>query len=82
MSSPTIGRILRGPTGLGTAGLQLRPQVPAPEAPTAAGAENRVVETVALEAVVARTATLGAAVPDVQRSSLPVPSLPVPSLPA
>nr|WP_244915984.1 family 2 encapsulin nanocompartment cargo protein terpene cyclase [Kitasatospora aureofaciens] len=82
MSSPTIGRILRGPTGLGTAGLQLRPQVPGPEAPTAAGAENRVVETVALEAVVARTATLGAAVPDVQRSSLPVPSLPVPSLPA
>ncbi|MFI9318415.1 family 2 encapsulin nanocompartment cargo protein terpene cyclase [Kitasatospora aureofaciens] len=97
MSSPTIGRILRGPTGLGTAGLQLRPQVPvpetagpavgapevpAPEAPAAAGAENTLVETVAPEAVVARTATLGATVPDVQRSSLPVPSLPVPSLPA
>ncbi|WP_435823871.1 family 2 encapsulin nanocompartment cargo protein terpene cyclase [Kitasatospora aureofaciens] len=97
MSSPTTGRILRGPTGLGTAGLQLRPQVPAPEtagpavrapevpaaeAPTVAGAENTVVETMALEAVAAGTATLGAAVPDVQRPALPVPSLPVPSLPA
>ncbi|WBP84950.1 family 2 encapsulin nanocompartment cargo protein terpene cyclase [Kitasatospora cathayae] len=33
MSSPAIERILRGPTGLGTAGLQLRPQIPAPETP-------------------------------------------------
>nr|WP_234322565.1 family 2 encapsulin nanocompartment cargo protein terpene cyclase [Streptomyces sp. NRRL S-350] len=32
MSSPAVERLLGGPTGLGTAGLQLRPQAPVPEA--------------------------------------------------
>ncbi|MFB7129717.1 family 2 encapsulin nanocompartment cargo protein terpene cyclase [Kitasatospora sp. NPDC056273] len=32
MSSPAIERILRGPSGLGTSGLQFRPQAPADEA--------------------------------------------------
>lgn len=47
MSSPAIDRILRGPTGLGTSGLQLRPPTSAPEVPAA---EVPVVEASAVDA--------------------------------
>ncbi|MER7674387.1 family 2 encapsulin nanocompartment cargo protein terpene cyclase [Kitasatospora sp. NPDC096128] len=52
MSSPAIDRILRGPTGLGTSGLQLRPPTSAPEiaAPEVPAAEVAVVEASAADA--------------------------------
>ncbi|MFJ6617789.1 family 2 encapsulin nanocompartment cargo protein terpene cyclase [Kitasatospora sp. NPDC091335] len=64
MSSPAIERILRGPSGLGTSGLQFRPQVPASEAVTPEVATPEVV-------------TPGVAAPEVSAAEIPVPEAPV-----
>ncbi|MEU3566586.1 family 2 encapsulin nanocompartment cargo protein terpene cyclase [Kitasatospora sp. NPDC006786] len=72
MSTPAIDRILRGPSGLGTSGLQFRPQVSAPEveAPEAPASEVPVPE-VPEAATEVTAATPGFRLPPVH--VLPVP---------
>ncbi|MGA5820384.1 family 2 encapsulin nanocompartment cargo protein terpene cyclase [Kitasatospora sp. NPDC094028] len=87
MSSPAIERILSGPSGLGTSGLQLRPQVPAPEvpAPEVPPAEAPAAEALVSEAVIPDVqAPAAPAAPEVQAPpvlGLRVPGLSGPGLP-
>ncbi|MEV7601907.1 family 2 encapsulin nanocompartment cargo protein terpene cyclase [Kitasatospora sp. NPDC089797] len=77
MSSPAIDRILRGPTGLGTSGLQLRPQVPAPEAaaPTVTAPEVVVPDTAGAPALPA-PGSVAPAVPAVEVPAAPAVDAP------
>ncbi|MGW1176496.1 family 2 encapsulin nanocompartment cargo protein terpene cyclase [Kitasatospora sp. NPDC002543] len=73
MSSPAIERILRGPSGLGTSGLQFRPQVPAPEAEAPSA---RVSEAGVPAAEVPAVSAAETAVPDAPVVEVPAPEAP------
>ncbi|MFI8454743.1 family 2 encapsulin nanocompartment cargo protein terpene cyclase [Kitasatospora sp. NPDC085464] len=79
MSSPAIERILRGPTGLGTAGLQLRPQAPAAEVPAA---EAPTVEAPAVAVPAAEAPAVEAPAIAVPTAGAPVATVTVPEVPA
>ncbi|MFD9690660.1 family 2 encapsulin nanocompartment cargo protein terpene cyclase [Kitasatospora sp. NPDC059088] len=78
MSSPAIDRILRGPTGLGTAGLQLRPPTPVAEAGTseAVAPEAAVSELADPELPVAQTPAVDVAVVDASVVEVAVGAVP------
>lgn len=78
MSSPAIERILGGPTGLGTSGLQLRPQAPAPQAP----APQAAVPEVAAPAVTVPEVVVPEAAPAVPAPEAVAPAAPAVEAPA
>ncbi|GAB7183984.1 family 2 encapsulin nanocompartment cargo protein terpene cyclase [Kitasatospora sp. Ki12] len=74
MSTPAIERILRGPSGLGTAGLRLTPSAPAVEAPS--------VQAPAVEAPDVEVAAPDVVVPEGAVAENPVPEFVAPGSPA